>query len=231
MNIPKQRLAVVTGASAGIGAEIARQLLDAGWAVVSMARRPPPFTHQHLHSVEVDLADRAATAAAAEDVAQRFAPDTVIHNAGVILPALLADVKLSDLDTLVDIHLSTAILLAQACLPAMKAAGFCRIVLLSSRGALGLATPTALLVGTGRGAQLGLLIKGPEVLESTRTVDTIVLDKTGTVTSGEMSLHSVALAPGADRAEVLRIAGALENASEHPIARAIAAAATEAGGG
>ena len=143
MNIPKQRLAVVTGASAGIGAEIARQLLDAGWTVVSMARRPPAFTHEHLHSIEVDLADRAATAQAAEEVARRFAPDTVIHNAGVILPALLQDVKLDDLDTLVDIHLSTAILLAQACTPAMKAAGFGRIVLLSSRGALGLATRTA----------------------------------------------------------------------------------------
>jgi 3-oxoacyl-[acyl-carrier protein] reductase len=143
MNIPKQRLAVVTGGSAGIGEAICHQLLDAGWAVVSMARRPPPFTHEHLHSVEVDLSDRAATAAAAEDVAHRFAPDTIIHNAGVILPALLPDVRLQDLDKLVDIHLSTAILLAQACLPAMKAAGFGRIVLLSSRGALGLATRTA----------------------------------------------------------------------------------------
>jgi 3-oxoacyl-[acyl-carrier protein] reductase len=137
------RMAVVTGGSAGIGLEICRQLLDDGWAVVSMARRPPPFTHEHLHSVEVDLADRAATAAAAEDLAHRFAPDTVIHNAGVIRPALLEDVKLEDLDKLVDIHLSTAILLAQACAPAMKTAGFGRIVLLSSRGALGLATRTA----------------------------------------------------------------------------------------
>ena len=136
------RMAVVTGGSAGIGLEICRQLLADGWAVVSMARRPPPFTHEHLHSVEVDLADRAATAAAAEDLAHRFAPDTVIHNAGVILPALLEDVKLEDLDKLVDIHLSTAILLAQACAPAMKTAGFGRIVLLSSRGALGLATRT-----------------------------------------------------------------------------------------
>ena len=88
--------------------------------------------------------------------------------------------------------------------------------------ALGLATPTALLVGTGRGAQLGLLIKGPEILESTRRVDTIVLDKTGTVTTGRMSLVDVVLADGVERAEVLRLAGALEDASEHPIARAIA---------
>ena len=92
--------------------------------------------------------------------------------------------------------------------------------------ALGLATPTALLVGTGRGAQLGLLIKGPEVLESTRQVDTIVLDKTGTVTSGEMSVRGIVAAPGTDEDEALRLIGALENGSEHPIARAIAAAAT-----
>ena len=90
--------------------------------------------------------------------------------------------------------------------------------------ALGLATPTALLVGTGRGAQLGILIKGPEVLESTRRVDTVVLDKTGTVTTGRMSLLSVATS-GATEDEVLRLVGALEDASEHPIAQAIAAAA------
>jgi len=91
--------------------------------------------------------------------------------------------------------------------------------------ALGLATPTALLVGTGRGAQLGILIKGPEVLESTRRVDTIVLDKTGTVTSGKMSLVDVVVAEGTDRDQALRLVGALEDASEHPIAQAIAAAA------
>lgn len=89
--------------------------------------------------------------------------------------------------------------------------------------ALGLATPTALLVGTGRGAQLGIVIRGPEVLESTRAVDTIVLDKTGTVTTGQMSVVSVTTVPGIDRDEVLTLAGALEHASEHPIARAIAA--------
>lgn len=93
--------------------------------------------------------------------------------------------------------------------------------------ALGLATPTALLVGTGRGAQMGVLIKGPEVLESTRKVDTVVLDKTGTVTTGKMTLVDVITAPGTDRGNLLRLAGALENASEHPIAQAIATAATE----
>ncbi len=93
--------------------------------------------------------------------------------------------------------------------------------------ALGLATPTALLVGTGRGAQMGVLIKGPEVLESTRKVDTVVLDKTGTVTTGKMTLVDVVTEPGTDRAELLRLAGALEDASEHPIAQAIAKGATQ----
>jgi Cu+-exporting ATPase len=101
------------------------------------------------------------------------------------------------------------------------------VLIIACPCALGLATPTALLVGTGRGAQLGLLIKGPEVLESTRKVDTIVLDKTGTVTTGRMALVDVALAEGEDRDEVLRIAGALEDASEHPIAQAIARAARD----
>ena len=91
--------------------------------------------------------------------------------------------------------------------------------------AMGLATPTAILVGTGRGAQLGILIKGPEVLESTRAVDTIVLDKTGTVTTGKMSLADVAAAPGVDVGELLRLAAAVEDASEHPIGAAIAAGA------
>ncbi|HEX7302606.1 heavy metal translocating P-type ATPase [Lentzea sp.] len=99
------------------------------------------------------------------------------------------------------------------------------VLIIACPCALGLATPTALLVGTGRGAQLGILIKGPEVLESTRRVDTVVLDKTGTVTTGRMSLVGVHSAE--DHAEVLRLAGALENASEHPIARAVAEAAGE----
>jgi P-type Cu+ transporter len=101
------------------------------------------------------------------------------------------------------------------------------VLIIACPCALGLATPTALLVGTGRGAQLGLLIKGPEILESTRRVDTVVLDKTGTVTSGRMALVELVAADGTSRAEVLRIAGALEEASEHPIARAIARAARD----
>jgi len=101
------------------------------------------------------------------------------------------------------------------------------VLIIACPCALGLATPTALLVGTGRGAQLGLLIKGPEILESTRKVDTIVLDKTGTVTTGKMSLVEAVVADGTRRDELLRIAGALEDASEHPIAQAIAAGARQ----
>ena len=105
------------------------------------------------------------------------------------------------------------------------------VLIIACPCALGLATPTALMVGTGRGAQLGLLIGGPEVLESTRRVDTVVLDKTGTVTTGRMRLVEVAVADGVDREQALRLAGALENASEHPIARAIAKAARAELGG
>ncbi len=101
------------------------------------------------------------------------------------------------------------------------------VLIIACPCALGLATPTALLVGTGRGAQLGLLIKGPEILESTRKVDTIVLDKTGTVTTARMSLVDVVTTPETDREHVLRLVGALEDASEHPIAQAIARAAKE----
>jgi Cu+-exporting ATPase len=99
------------------------------------------------------------------------------------------------------------------------------VLIIACPCALGLATPTALMVGTGRGAQLGVLIKGPQMLESTRAVDTIVLDKTGTVTTGRMSMAAVHPGPGETRDEVLRLAGALEDASEHPIAQAIATAA------
>ncbi len=99
------------------------------------------------------------------------------------------------------------------------------VLIIACPCALGLATPTALLVGTGRGAQLGILIKGPEVLEQTRRIGTIVLDKTGTITEGKIELAGITLLNGATRAEVLRLAGALEDASEHPVARAVADAA------
>jgi Cu+-exporting ATPase len=101
------------------------------------------------------------------------------------------------------------------------------VLIIACPCALGLATPTALMVGTGRGAQLGILIKGPEVLESTRRIDTVVLDKTGTVTTGTMTLLDVVTAPDEQPDQVLRLAGALEDSSEHPIAKAIAVAARD----
>ncbi|SET25008.1 heavy metal translocating P-type ATPase [Geodermatophilus poikilotrophus] len=104
------------------------------------------------------------------------------------------------------------------------------VLIIACPCALGLATPTALMVGTGRGAQLGILIKGPEVLESTRAVDTVVLDKTGTVTTGRMTLQDVVPAAGEDADRVLALAGAVESGSEHPVARAVAEAAAERAG-
>ncbi|WP_030771008.1 heavy metal translocating P-type ATPase [Streptomyces albidoflavus] len=101
------------------------------------------------------------------------------------------------------------------------------VLIIACPCALGLATPTALLVGTGRGAQLGILIRGPEVLENTRRVDTVILDKTGTLTTGRMELTEVLPADGTGETELLRLAGALEHASEHPVARAVASAAEE----
>jgi NAD(P)-dependent dehydrogenase (short-subunit alcohol dehydrogenase family) len=136
-------VAVVTGASTGVGAEICRQMLEADYEVVALDRRKPDQAHPRLHAVDVDLLDRAATEQAAAEVARRFAVTHVVHNAGVIRPALLPDVKQDDLDALTQLHLGAAITLVQAVLPAMKASRFGRIVLMSSRGALGLQTRSA----------------------------------------------------------------------------------------
>ncbi|MGC0273628.1 heavy metal translocating P-type ATPase [Pseudactinotalea sp. Z1739] len=138
-------------------------------------------------------------------------------------------------DRVSSVFVPVAIAVAVAALGAWLGAGFpvsaaftatVAVLIIACPCALGLATPTALLVGTGRGAQMGVLIKGPEILESTRRVDTIVLDKTGTVTTGKMTLSDAITAEGVERAELLRIAGGLEDYSEHPIAQAIAAGAT-----
>jgi 3-oxoacyl-[acyl-carrier protein] reductase len=137
------RVAVVTGGSAGIGRAICADLLAQGCTVVSLARRRCDIDHPRLHSIEVDLTDRAGTAQAAAELTRRFPVNTVIHNAGVIRAALLDEVKLSDLDALVDLHLGCAVQLVQAALPSMRAQRFGRVVLLSSRAALGLATRTS----------------------------------------------------------------------------------------
>ncbi len=121
--------------------------------------------------------------------------------------------------------------LASGASPTTAFAAAVAVLIIACPCALGLATPTALLVGTGRGAQLGILLRGPQVLESTRRVDTIVLDKTGTVTTGRMSVAGVFPARDVDVEQALRLAGGLEAASEHPIARAVAAHARELAGG
>lgn len=137
------KIAAVTGGSTGIGLAICRHLLDAGYEVVSMARRAPEFQHPRLSTVQVDLADIEATKQASREVAEKYAPTTLIHNAGVIRPALIGEVDVADLDFVTHLHLSAAITLVQACLPTMRKEHFGRIVLMGSRGALGLATRTA----------------------------------------------------------------------------------------
>ena len=148
------KVAVVTGGSAGIGKAICEDLLGQGYEVVSMALQRCAIDHPKLHSIEVDLMDRAATTRAMRDLVQRFEVSTVVHNAGVIRPALIADVKLDDLDALVELHLASAIQLVQAALPTMRARRFGRVVLLSSRAAVGAATRT--VYSATKSAMLGM---------------------------------------------------------------------------
>ena len=138
----ERRVAIVTGGSAGIGATICRQMIDTGYEVVSIARRKPDWSHPALHGLEVDLMDAKATKEAAAHIAKRFAISTVVHNAGIIRPDLLPDVRQEDLTDLTQLHLGAAILLVQAALPGMRERQFGRIVLISSRAALGLPTRT-----------------------------------------------------------------------------------------
>ena len=161
-----QYTAVVTGGSAGIGLEIVRQMLDAGYEVISMARREPELTHPKLKSVQVDLLDAQATIDASNEIAKQHGVTHVIHNAGVIWPNLLPNVTQEELHGLTQIHLGAAIALVQACLPHMEAQQFGRIVMMSSRGALGLQTRTAYsatkagMVGMTRTWALELAPKG-----------------------------------------------------------------------
>jgi 3-oxoacyl-[acyl-carrier protein] reductase len=136
-------VALVTGGAAGIGRAVVQRLLDAGQEVVSLDVQSGDLAHPRLHAVSVDLTDTAATARTAAEVARAHAVTTLVHNAGIIRPAALADVRLEDLDALVNLHLAAALLLLQASLPAMKQAGFGRVVLVSSRAVLGLPTRTA----------------------------------------------------------------------------------------
>ena len=148
------QVALVTGGSSGIGRAICETLLDEGRRVVSLDRQPPTFAHPRFAAIEVDLADRDATRRIAAEVAAAHAPTTLVHNAGVIRPAPLADVGLDDLDALVELHVGAAIQLVQAVLPAMRAGRFGRIVLISSRAALG--APTRTVYSATKSALLGL---------------------------------------------------------------------------
>ncbi|MCW5259043.1 SDR family oxidoreductase [Verminephrobacter eiseniae] len=134
---PAPTAAVVTGASTGIGYAICADLLAQGHEVVSLALEHCPIAHPKLHSIQVDLTDRAATAQVMQTLAQRFALTTVVHNAGAIRPAPLPEVRLEDLNALAALHLGCAVQIVQAALPAMRARRFGRVVLLSSRAALG----------------------------------------------------------------------------------------------
>lgn len=139
----ERSVAVVAGGSSGIGATICRRMIEAGHEVVSLARRKPDWSHPALHAVEVDLTDARGTEQAAASLVKQFAVGTVVHNAGIIRPNLLADVRLEDLSDLTQLHLGAALLIVQAVLPGMRAREFGRIVLISSRAALGLPTRTA----------------------------------------------------------------------------------------
>ena len=135
-----RQVALVSGGSAGIGRAVCEQLLAQGCEVVSLDIQAPTWHHSKLHAVQVDLLDRQATAQALQEVVQVWPINTVVHNAGLIRPALLPDVRLNDLDDLTQLHLACAIQMVQAALPAMQAQQFGRVVLLSSRAAVGLAT-------------------------------------------------------------------------------------------
>ena len=133
----ERNVAIVTGGSTGIGAEICRRMIAQGYETISLALRRPDWSDKRLQVVEVDLTDAKATAAVASDIASHFEVSHVVHNAGAIRPALLGDVKAEDLNALTQLHLGAALALVQATLPGMKAKGFGRIILMSSIAANG----------------------------------------------------------------------------------------------
>ncbi|HEX5534248.1 MAG TPA: heavy metal translocating P-type ATPase [Actinomycetales bacterium] len=189
----------------GVGSRVVGATVNAGGRIVVRATRVGADTQlaQMAKLVEEAQTGKAQVQRLADRISAVFVPIVIALAVGTLLFWLLTGAG------------------AAAAFTAAVA-----VLIIACPCALGLATPTALMVGTGRGAQLGILIKGPEVLESTRRVDTVVLDKTGTVTTGQMSLQNVVAASGEDEVDVLRLAGALENASEHPIAKAVVAGAS-----
>ncbi|MCX2733469.1 heavy metal translocating P-type ATPase [Saccharopolyspora sp. NFXS83] len=201
---------VLTGESVpvevGPGDSVAGATVNAGGRLIVRATRIGSDTQlaQMARLVEEAQTGKAAVQRLADRISAVFVPIVIVLALATLVGWLLAGGG-------VDAAFTAAV----------------AVLIIACPCALGLATPTALLVGTGRGAQLGVLIKGPEVLESTRRIDTVVLDKTGTVTTGQMSLVGVHFADGTDEIQALRLAGAAEHASEHPIARAIALGAAE----
>jgi NAD(P)-dependent dehydrogenase (short-subunit alcohol dehydrogenase family) len=147
-------IAIVTGGASGIGAAIVQHLLDAGYEVVVLDRQAPQETHAKLHALSVDLFDNAALAKAAGGIAARFKVTHLVHNAGTIRPASIEETKIDDLLALAQLHLGAALTLTQAVLPGMKERRFGRIVLMSTRGALGLANRTA--YGATKAGVIGL---------------------------------------------------------------------------
>jgi len=189
-----------------VGDEVTGATINVGGRLVVRASRVGSETQlaQMARLVEQAQTGKAAAQRLADRVSGIFVPAVIVLAVGTFLGwIVLAD------------DVTAAFTAAVA------------VLIIACPCALGLATPVALMVGTGRGAQLGILIKGPEVLEQTRAVDVVLLDKTGTVTTGQMSLRDVLAAPGEDVAQVLSLAAALEDASEHPIARAVVAGAAE----
>ncbi|HJQ06220.1 MAG TPA: heavy metal translocating P-type ATPase [Nocardioides sp.] len=192
----------------GVGSEVVGATVNAGGRIVVRATRVGADTQ--LAQIARLVEDAQTGKAAVQRLADRVS--------GVFVPLVI-----------VTALATFGVWLATGGGAAAAVSAAVAVLIVACPCALGLATPTALMVGTGRGAQLGILIKGPEVLEQTRRVDTVVLDKTGTVTTGAMTLVETHVAEGEDESEVLRLAGALEDASEHPIARAIADGARAAG--
>ena len=148
-------VALVTGGSAGIGASICEHLLEGGYQVLNLSRRKSALRNDRMTDVEVDLADPAATKRAIDELARQYEITSLVHNAGVIRPDLLQDVKLEDLAYLTNLHISASILLTQGVLEAMKSAAFGRIVIIGSRAMLGLETRTA--YSATKAAQVGLV--------------------------------------------------------------------------
>ena len=147
--------AVVTGGSLGIGADVCARFLGAGMNVINLSNQKPKLVHDRLTTIDVDLADRDATKSVAAEVAQQYSVTRLVHCAGAVRPALLEAVELSDIDYLNELHINSAVRLAQAFLPAMKSHQLGRIVLISTRGILGLKTRTA--YAATKSAMLGLV--------------------------------------------------------------------------